>query len=58
MRFETYNVEKLHIGYMFWTHFVASEANTASKQPQRSDLTTDLESLVQTSYSTMFVWTV
>ena len=30
----------------------------ASKQPQRSDLTSDLKFMTQTTYATMFVWTV
>ena len=33
------------------------EATLASKQPQRSDLTSDLKSMTQTTYATMFVWT-
>ena len=34
------------------------EATVASKQPRRSDLTSDLKSMAQTTYTTMFVWTV
>ena len=30
----------------------------ASKQPRRSDLNSDLKSTAQTTYATMFVWTV
>ena len=30
----------------------------ASKQPWRSDLTSDLKFMAQTTYATMFVWTV
>ena len=30
----------------------------ASKQPRRSDLTSDLKFMAQTTYATMFVWTV
>ena len=45
---------------MFWTHFegllVASEATTASKQPQRSKFTSDLGFVAQIAYETMFVW--
>ena len=37
---------------MFWAHFVASEATTVSKQPQRSDLTSYLESVTSITYST------
>ena len=29
-----------------------------SKQPRRTDLTLDLKSIIQITYSTMFVWTV
>ena len=29
-----------------------------SKQPQRSDLTSDLKYMAQTTYATMFVWSV
>ena len=52
----------VHIAYMFWTHFesllVASEATTASKQPQRSKFTSDLGFVAQIAYETMFVWAV
>ena len=34
------------------------EATMASKQPRRSDLTSDLKFMAQTTYPTMFVWTV
>ena len=37
---------------------MASEATTASKQPQRSNLTSDLEFVAQITYETMFVWAV
>ena len=30
----------------------------ASKQPRRSDLTSDLKFIAQITYATMFVWTV
>ena len=30
----------------------------ASKQPRRSDLTSDLKSMTQTTYAAMFVWTL
>ena len=33
------------------------EATVASKQPRRSDLTSDLKFMAQTTYATMFVWT-
>ena len=64
LRFEISDLNHLHIhghiAFMYWTHFqgllVASEATTASKRPQRADLTTDLEFVAQTSYGTMFSW--
>ena len=33
------------------------EVTVASKQPWRSDLTSDLKFMAQTTYATMFVWT-
>ena len=42
----------VHIAYMVWALLEASEATTTSKQPRRSDLTSDLESMAQTSYQT------
>ena len=35
-----------------------NKENTASKQPRRSDLTSYLKFVAQTTYATMFVWTV
>ena len=66
LRFEISDLDYLHIhvhiAYMFWVHFeallVASEATTASKQPQNSDLTPDLEFVAKIAYATMFVWAV
>ena len=66
LRFEISDLDYLHIhvhiAYMFWVHFeallVASEATTASKQPQNSDFTPDLEFVAQIAYATMFVWAV
>ena len=43
---------------MVWPLFTASQASTASKQPRRLDLTSDLKFMVQTTYNTMFVWAV
>ena len=34
------------------------EASMASKQPRRSILKSDLKFMAQTTYTTMFVWTV
>ena len=48
----------VHIAYMVWSLLTASEATTASKQPQRSDLTSDLEFVAQIAYETMFVLAV
>ena len=45
----------VHIAYMFWAHFVTSEATTASKQPRRSNLKSDLKFMTQTTYATMFI---
>ena len=46
----------VHIAYLFWTHFevllVASEATTASKQPLRSNCSSDLEFVAQIAYAT------
>ena len=47
----------VHIAYMVWSFFTASEASTASKQPRKSDLTYDLKSRTQTAYDNMLVWT-
>ena len=45
LRFEISDLDYLHIHvhivYMAWTLLTASEATTASKQPRRSDLTSD-----------------
>ena len=49
----------VHIAYMVWTLLTASEATTASKQPQRSDLTSDLKSVTSITYISMcilFIW--
>ena len=48
----------VHIDYMVWTLRTASEATKASKQPQRSDMTSDLEFVAQIAYATMLVWAV
>ena len=66
LRFEISDLDYLHIhvhiAYMFWAHFealmVASEATTASKRPQISNFTSDLEFVAQIAYATMFVWAV
>ena len=40
----------VHIAYMVWSLLTASEATTASKQPWRSDLTSDLKSVTPNTY--------
>ena len=55
LRFEISDLNYLHIhvhiAHMFWPHFeaplVASEATAASKWPQSSNFTSDLESVAQ-----------
>ena len=49
----------MHIAYMVWALLAASEATTASKQPQRSNLTSDLKSVTPITYLSMcilFIW--
>ena len=66
LRFEISDLNYLHvhvhIAHMFWPHFeaplVASEATAASKWPQSSNFTSDLEFVAQIAYETMFVWAV
>ena len=66
LRFEISDLNYLHINvhiaHMFWAHFeallVASEAIAASKWPQSSNFTSDLEFVAQIAYATMFVWAV
>ena len=52
----------VHIANIFWAHFEglleASEATTASKRPQISNFTSDLEIVAQIAYATMFVWDI
>ena len=42
----------VHIDYMVWALLAASEATKASKQPQRSNLTSDLKSVTSITYVT------
>ena len=66
LRFEISDLNYLHIhvhiALMFRTHFkavlMASEATAASKWPQSSNFTSDLEMVGQIAYGTMFVWAV
>ena len=59
LRFEISDLEYLHIhvhiAYMEWTLSTASEATTASKQPRRSDLTSDLKSVTSITYISMCI---
>ena len=45
----------VHIADMVWTLLAASEATTASKQPQMSDLTSDLKSVTSITYISMCI---
>ena len=55
LRFETgdpnYLLNHVHIAYMIWALLAASKATIASKQPQRSNLTSDLNSVASTYVS-------
>ena len=42
----------VHIAYMVWVLLASSEATTASKQPQRPNLTSDLKSVTSITYVT------
>ena len=57
LRFEisdpNYLLIHVHIDYMIWALLAASEAITASKQPQRSNMTSDLNSGTQITYFSM-----
>ena len=43
----------VHIAYMIWNVLAASEVTTASKQPQRSILTSDFKSVTSITYVAM-----
>ena len=43
----------VHIAYMVWALLTASEATTASKQPRRSNLTSDFKSVTSFTYVPM-----
>ena len=62
LRFEISDLNYLHIhahiAYMVWALLAASMATTASKQPWRSNLKSKLKFMAQTTYASMFVWTV
>ena len=59
LRFEISDLNYLHIlvhiAYMVWTLLTASEATMASKQPWRSDLTSDLKSVTSITYIPMCI---
>ena len=54
LRFEISDLNYLHIhvhiDYTVWTLLTASEATMTSKQPQRTDLTSDLKSVTSITY--------
>ena len=56
LRFEISDLDYLqihvHIANMVWILLTDSEATTASKQPQRSDLTSDLKSVTSITHVT------
>ena len=58
LRFEISDLNYLdfhvYIAYMVWALLTASEASTASKHPRRSNLTSDLKTMAQTTYVTLF----
>ena len=43
----------VHIAYMIWNALATSEVTTASKQPQRSCLTSDFKSVTSITYVAM-----
>ena len=45
----------VHIAFMVWILLADSEASTASKQPPRSDLTSDLKSVTSITYISMCI---
>ena len=46
----------VHIAYMVWALLAASEATTASKQPRRSNWTSDLKSVTSFTLVPMSLW--
>ena len=59
LRFEisgpNYLLIHVHIAYMVWALLAASEATTASKQPQSSNLASDLKSVTPFTYLSMCI---
>ena len=59
LRFEisdpNYLLIHVHIAYMVWALLAASEATTASKQPRRSNLASDLKAVTPITYSSMCI---
>ena len=45
----------VHIAYMVWAFLAATEATTASKQPRRSNLASDLKSVTPITYLSMCI---
>ena len=50
-----YLLNHVHIVYMVLALLAASEATTASKQPRRSNLTSDLKSVTPITYLSMCI---
>ena len=50
-----YLLNHVHIAYMVLNILAASKVTTASKQPRRSNLTSDLKSVTQNTYITMCI---
>ena len=48
----------VHIAYMVWALLAASEATTASKQPRRSNPTSDLKSVTPITYVPTSLWSL
>ena len=59
LRFEisdpNYLLIHVHIAFMVWALLAASEATTASKQPQSSNLASDLKSVTPFTYLSMCI---
>ena len=51
----SYLLIHMHIAYMEWTILAASEVTTASKQPRRSSLISDLNSVTPITYLSMCI---
>ena len=57
LRFEISDHDYLHIHvHIAYTLLMTSEATMASKKPQRSDLTLDLQSVTYISLGILLIW--